>query len=167
MRKLLLLLQLSLFAIPFHLYSQIGNKDGRYDAAITVAYDVLKNIQAEDKAKLKSMFVETGFQPKKEFTHFLSSSNMKWAKETIDKFGVTPKEDISISEWRTTSRDNSEGASINLTFFFKTKDEKFSNVNDHISLNFKVKDGKYLLDGIMFFKKNDYAMVKEIIDNMP
>lgn len=167
MRKIVILLQISLLLMPMFAFSQIGNKDGRYDAVITVAYDILKSIQNEDKSTVKKAFVESGFQTEKEFSHFLTASNLAWAKETITKFGVTPKEEISISEWRTTSRESNEGASINLTFFFKEKEAPFSNINDHISLNFKSKGNKYLLDGIMFFKKDDYKAVKEIIDNIP
>lgn len=150
-------------------YTQIGNNEGRYNDVINNSFSILEDIKNANKKTLLSNFKYSGFQLKSEFKHFLSKKNLNWAKETLELYGMPVKEDVSISEWRTVSKDKENiGSTVNLTFFFKKKDEKFSIINDHISLNFKKdKDGNYYLDGMMFFKKNDYIEIKKIIEDLP
>jgi len=160
---------LCLSSLPGRVCCQIGNNDGRFNEIIKQAYVILDDIKAERKKSIVSKYKYSGFQEKDEFLHFVKKKNLSWAKQAIDTFGTPRKEEVSISEWRTSSKENeTHETTVNLTFFFKRAGEKFSNINDHISLNFqRDSNGSYYLDGMMFFKKNDYVAIKRIIEEMP
>jgi len=165
----LFLISIFFFFSPFFSFSQIGNSDGRYNVVIEKAYSFLNLLKDSKKEEVKNSFKETGFQKKKEFKHFLSQKNLEWVKQVIDTFGLPDKRDISISEWRTSSKDNvGNSMSVNLTFYFKEKNKEFSQIDDHVCLNFiRTNDGEFMLDGLMFFRKSDYEQVKHIIDQIP
>lgn len=154
--------------ISTSVFAQIGNENGRYNDVINECYKVLSDIRHQKKSALKKRFAETGFQEKEDFSEFVNGKNLRWAKDIILEYGIPKKEEISISEWRVASREtDGNSSSINLTFYFKEDETEFNPINDHISLNFKSQEGTYILDGMMFFKKDEYLKVKSIIDNMP
>lgn len=155
-----------LVSISNFCFSQIGNENGKYDKVIDESYKVISDIRHLRSSALRKKFQETGFQTKKEFNYFTTRKNLKWAKEIILKYGIPAKESLSISEWKISTREDNN-ASINITYYFKNKDAEFKPTDNHISINFKQIQGKYVLDGIMTFKEDDYLRVKEIIDNMP
>jgi len=144
-------------------FSQTGNTNGQYDDAIKQAYILLQYIQNQDKNSLKEKFTETSFQTKKEFSKMLNSSNIKWANNTINQNGIPEKGDLLISGWKTVSKESQSTFYINITFFFKGKNVKYTNSDDHICFNFfKNQAGEYCFNGIMFFKKEDFIKAKKI-----
>lgn len=155
--------------LPAVVFPQGSTSSAKYDDVITKAYGYLELIRNKNKKELLKAFEVSGFQDKKEFKHFLSSKNLDWAQSVIDAKGMPPRGEVSVSEWRTVTNDSLyKGQKINLTFFFKAADEKFSHINDHVSMDFEMgKDGVYRLDGLMFFKKDDYVVVKTILEDMP
>jgi len=151
--------------------AQIGNDDGRYDKAIEEAYKILKEIKALNKEYLITSFTETGFQKKSEFKKNLSKKRLIWASDLIYEFDSPQKEDISISEWRISSKDESGSNeytfSVNIGFFFKKVSEEYSNANNRININFKkIDDNTYLFDGLLFFKETEYIKVKNENENL-
>jgi len=89
----------------------------------------------------------------------------------IYEFDSPQKEDISISEWRISSKDESGSNeytfSVNIGFFFKKVSEEYSNANNRININFKkIDDNTYLFDGLLFFKETEYIKVKNENENL-
>ena len=166
-RRVLLLIILFSAVLPQLIYSQIGNTNGQFDEVIKQAYTLLQLTKNNDKKALKAKYTETSFQSKKEFNKMLSSGNMHWANEILNQNNTPDKNDILISEWKTVSKDiQASTFSVNVTFYFKGKNLKYSNSDDHICYNFiKTTSGDYLFNGIMFFKKSDFINVKKISDN--
>lgn len=166
MKYKVLLSILVLFLIVTKSYSQIGNESGKYDSLINQGYSIIKYI-GEGKTKLiLNMFKETDFQSKDDFKGFLKKENTNWLKHTVSVFGITPKSDIDISEWRVKTEQKST-TSVTLTYYFKKANAPFSNINDHISCNFIVDGDQIILNGLMIFKKDDYLTVKNILENIP
>jgi hypothetical protein len=155
-----------LLSFSFCAFSQIGNNNGKYDTVINMSFHILQNLYKGNVKVVKSQFKETDFQTKDEFNNFLGKDNLKWLKQTIDVFGITPKSEIDISEWRVKS-GGEYITSINVTFYLKPKNSPFSMINDHVSLSFKKQGNTLFLNGLMMFKKENYIMVKNIIDNIP
>lgn len=148
-------------------FSQIGNKSGKYDSIITISNAIVQDLYNGNSKAILSKYSDTGFQSRNEFKNFLHKDNLKWLKHTIDVFGMTPKSELDISEWRVQS-EGKTSVSINITYYFSKKGTPFSMTNDHISFSFLINDeNDILLNGMMFFKKEDYVMVKNIIDNIP
>jgi len=148
------------------IYSQVGNTNGQYDEVVKQAFSILQDINAGNKKALKIKFTESNFQSKKEFYRTTKSSNLKWANEIITINGLPNKEDIAITGWKTFSKDDESSFSINITFYFKGKNDKYSNSDDHICINFiKRNTGIYLLNGLMLFKKSDFYTLKKLGNN--
>lgn len=151
---------------PGNLFAQLGNENGQYDDVIKLSYDLLQKVNENNKDALKSSFHEGSFQTKKEFNKMLSNKNIKWAQKTILTNGIPSKNDISLSAWKTIMKETqSSSLSINVTFYFKGNNKKYSNIDDHISFNFyKNSLGEYHLNGLLFFKKDDFLNVKKLSD---
>ncbi|MFQ3676135.1 MAG: hypothetical protein SNJ64_06325 [Endomicrobiia bacterium] len=117
---------------------------------------------------MKSLFYETGFQEKKEFLYFLKNEKLQWVQDILSKYDIPPHSELSISEWTKKSTLDSlqnQTISINITYYFKTKDTPFSHTNDHISMNFTRKnDNIYVLDGLMYFAKQDFVNVTRLLE---
>jgi hypothetical protein len=162
-----ILLIVSIILCPVWGFSQIGNTNGQYDGVIKQAYNLLQLIKESNKKEIKKEFIENSFQSKKEFKKMISSSNVQWAENILQSEGIPDKNDIMISGWKTISNDiQSSSFSVNITFYFKGSNAKYSNSDDHICFNFfKNKMGEYSFNGIMFFKKSDFNKVKKYNDS--
>jgi len=152
--------------VPTAVFSQIGNSNGQYDEVIKQAYTLLHCINTGDKKAIKNSFIESNFQSKKEFIKTISSSNIKWASELLTQNGIPDKNDIAIASWKTFTKDLEPNFSINITYYFKGQNLRYSNTDDHICFNFiKNTKGEYFFNGLLFFKKSDFQNVKKLSNN--
>jgi hypothetical protein len=164
-RVILLFIIISII-VPTVGFSQIGNTNGQYDEVIKQAYTLLQCLHIGDKKTIKRSFIESNFQSKKEFIKTISSSNMKWASELLKQNGTPDKNDIAIASWKTVSKDLEPNFSINITYYFKGQNVKYSNSDDHFCFNFiKNTKGEYFFNGLLFFKKSDFQNVKKLSNN--
>ena len=151
-----------IFGVNVSLYGQIGNSNGQYDDVIKQAYEMINQLSIGDKKGLKTRFIESNFQTKKDFNKMLLNKNIKWTKEMIKTYGLPLKKDIIISGWKTVSKGQETiKSTLNLTFFFRDSSAKKSNSDDHLNLNFiKIENGTYIFNGLLLFKKSDFTPVK-------
>lgn len=156
----------SILLIYLNGFAQLGNENHEFDSVIEVGYDIIQYLYQADIKVVEGMYVESDFQTKEEFNDFLNKDNVKWVKEIVDTYGVPQKEELDISTWSVNSAGVSS-TSLNLTYYFKEKGAPFSIVNDHISFHFSRQNNNMVLGGIMIFKKDDYLVIKSILDNIP
>ena len=161
-----ILLLFVVVSVSFNSYSQIGNKNGKYDDVIQKAYQLIDDLRNQNTSRVLSSFHYTGFQEKSDFKRFIKKHNLLWLEETISRNGLPEKKDISISDWRTkVSKTDKAVHSINLTFYLKDSNKAISLTDDHISINFqKISSDTIYFDGLMFFKKSDFEVVKQMLD---
>lgn len=158
-----------LFLIPTFCFSQYGNENGHLDEIIKEATNTISLLQGKKKKTVIHKFHETSFQEKSNFKKNISGKNLQWIVKITNEYGLPPKEEIEISEWKVKSPSEEElSESINITFYFKRDQDEFSHTNDRISLNYKkTKNNTYQLNGILLFKKEDYENIKKVIKEMP
>lgn len=120
--KRIILFSIFMAIISHFSFAQIGNEDGRYDKIIDECYKILSEIRHTQKSSIRNRFTETGFQERSDFNEYINSKNLKWGKSVLLKYGVPPKDQISISEWRVASREkDNTSTSLNITFYFKKR----------------------------------------------
>jgi len=141
---------------------------GEYQDAVKRATEYIAMLKQQDKNAIKTSFVETGFQTKKEFATMLTAKNLKWASDVIGQYGMPEYEEIAISVWKVSSKEKSSPApAINVSFYFKEKGTAHKPINDRISVNLASCAEGYCIDGLLFFKKTDYEAMDRIIKDMP
>jgi len=160
MRRILLFpfLFISIFS-----FAQIGNETGKYDRVVDIGYEIISDMKDGNVPSVLKRFKSSGMQTKKELKGVLCDSNLQWFSSIVEEFGLADRSLIGISEMTTSRNDNS---SINLTYYFKTSDSDFSLTCDHVSMNFQKHGDEYLLDGMMFFRRDEYLMLKQFVDRL-
>ncbi len=155
-------------SFTIQLFAQEKDYFGEYRPAVQKAITYLQLIEQKKTSELKKDFTPTDFQKKKDFQHTISNENIKWSSQLIKKYGVPGDDQTAISVWTVGGRNSDDGsASVNVSFYFKDPTQPLSLVNDRICINLTSLGGKYLIDGILFFRKSDYDAMEKLIQDMP
>lgn len=141
---------------------------GEFRPAVEKAREYLILLQDKNSSALKRDFVPTGFQDKRDFLRKISSENMKWSSSIVKKYGIPGDEQTAISVWKvSTQNTETEPASINVSFYFKSASQPLSLMSDRISINLTPSGSDYLIDGILLFRKSEYDAMEKMIQDMP